>query len=304
LAGVAFFNQARSPLAVAVAFNDATIQLVSGGPWAGATGPFTVMIDSEAIRCSGINGNILTVAAGGRGFDGTSPQAHALTDSLGNPTMVVGAIVRRDLTDAFARLDTAAEQSLTGPLAIPPAIGSAVAPHAAGGGTLDNKLDEQSTASGASVTLTVPAGALFRSLVIEITGRSDQASAQLLVAQFNGDVAGNYDYSTLSDVNTTLTGVAPQLAQTSGKVASLSPSGAAAGAVADYEIVIQNADSTSLRKLWTANGGRWDADNAAGSVIELVHGQWRNVTAAITSILLKAPAGNLVNFRAILRGRP
>jgi hypothetical protein len=188
------------------------------------------------------------------------------------------------------------------PITVPPSASASIP--STSYGTLPVKLDEQSTASGASLTLTVPAGALYRSLEIEFTGRSS-AAANSLVLQFNGDVAGNYDSGGLNFNNATVVAPAPSIASTSGVAGGLPASTATAGAVGDYRIVIHNADSTTLRKTWIATGGRFDSDAAVGYNYLSVTGQWRNTTNAITSIVLSALGGvSLVNARAILWGRP
>lgn len=187
-------------------------------------------------------------------------------------------------------------------LSIPPSAGAALP--STSYGTLPVKLDEQSSASTASLTLTVPAGALYRTLVVDITARSDQAGNQFLQMQFNGDTTANYDSQSFTDVNATLAGVAPLIATATPRVGVIPLNTATAGAEAYFRIVIQNPDSTTLRKIWTYSGGSWASDAAAGANYEAGQGQWRNVTTAITSILLKAGAGNLANARATLYGYP
>lgn len=65
-----------------------TITITDGtGYPTGATGNFFLTIAAntageERILCSSRSGNILTVAAGGRGADGTSASAHALGDTI------------------------------------------------------------------------------------------------------------------------------------------------------------------------------------------------------------------------------
>jgi hypothetical protein len=189
------------------------------------------------------------------------------------------------------------------PIWVPPAYGAAFPP--IGYSSFPVKLDEQSGASNATGTLTVPAAAVgqYRTLEIDFTGRTDNAAVQALLTQFNGDVGGNYDYQITQDINVTVTGVAPTVAGTTGRCGVLIPSGATAGAVSAFRIVIENADSLTLRKNWNWIGGGWSTDAAASAILETGQGQWRNTANALSTILLKAGAGNLTNWRATLWGK-
>jgi hypothetical protein len=206
-----------------------------------------------------------------------------------------GALKNAFVTDAGIWL-------LRNALELPPAAGVALPAHSYG--TVPVKLDEQSTASAAFVTLTVPAGALYRALQLMITGKSDQATGQVLLAQFNADTGANYDSQQGQDINATWSATAPTIAGTSGTVGALTATGGAAGSVAAYQALIQNAGSTTLRKAWDFRGGHWNTDAAASAVHVTGQGQWRNAANAITSIKLFSAAGNLINFRAILMGIP
>jgi hypothetical protein len=168
------------------------------------------------------------------------------------------------------------------------------------------KLDEQSTSSGASVTLTIPIWA--REVEIEWGGYCDNASAQGLMAQFASDTAGNYDYQVTVVINVTTTNVAPVIAATEGQVGRLTPTNASARVEAGT-IWISNPDNGmpvgGTRKNWRFMTGAFDADTAATAVFESGHGQWRSVAGPLTSVkLFPANLGNLVNFRAIAYGRP
>ena len=164
------------------------------------------------------------------------------------------------------------------------------------------KLDVQTTASAASLTLTVPAGTYLR-LLIDFIGRSDQAGAQLLQGQFNTDVGATYYTQYSSVTNATRTENAPSITANQGIMGSCGLTGAVAGAIAAYSIEIHNADSTTLRKNWSFTGGHWNSDVAGGAVTITGQGQWNNTANAITSIKLFPAAGNLITARAILYGQ-
>jgi hypothetical protein len=257
-------------------------------------------IDQNTAPTSDGSNLVSFVAIAGQSGGGLSnaPVDGNLYLPLANVAVANGAML---LTQGVVTDKRSSILGLGSPLLVPPGFGAFPASLYGSHGV---KLDDQSTASAASLTLTVPAGALFRTLWIQFTGRSDQAGAQALNVQFNADVAANYDSQFVTDVNTTLTGQAPTIAGTAGTIGTLCASGAAAGAVSEMDIYVQNADSTTLRKAWKFSGGRFDTDAAANSVLFWGHGQWRNVTTAITSIKLAGAAGNLVNARGILWGLP
>jgi len=233
--------------------------------------------------------NINNAFSVGQTITGTLGVSAGLTVSAGGAAITGNSTVTGTLTTTAA-------------LSVPPSAGAGLPTTSYG--TVPVKLDDQSTASAASITLTVPAGALYRILEIDITGRSDQGGAQGVLAQFNADTGANYDYLILSDSNTTLVGNAPTIAGSSGNVGTLCASGATAGAVGNSTVVISNADSATLRKVWRFVANRFDTDAAGSAVVLMGSGQWRNAANPITSIKLLPAAGNLINFRAILYGRP
>lgn len=256
----------------------------------------------------------LTVTAGGLTITagGETITAGNLTLTAGN--LIFAAAAAKILPGATSltfrnNADSASNLAITdaglmtarNALEVPPSAGASLPTH--GYGTLAIKLDEQSTASATSVTLTVPSGGLYRTLELEIEGRSDQAGAQAVFVQFNADTGANYDYQYISDANVTITGVAPSVAATQGKIGAICASGATAGAIASYHVVIINADSTTQRKNWEFHGHRWDTDAAASAVLEVGQGQWRNTANAITSVKVLCTTGNLINFRAVLYGK-
>ena len=296
-AGALIFGAASSvviPGATALSFNNnannaTNLQILDAGSVAIRNG-LTITAGGETITA----GN-LTITAGNLTFGAAASQIvpGATSISLRN-----NANNADNLLIADAGLAT-----FRNAVQVPPSAGAALPglPNASSP-TIPVKLDDQSTASAASLTLTVPAGPLYRTLVVYLTGRSDQASGQVVALQFNADTGANYDYGVLLLTNASVAGGTPGIAVTSGRCGSLDASGATAGAVGGSSITIENADSTTLRKTWTWTGGRFDTDAAANTNWESGFGQWRNTANAITSIKLIPAAGNLVNARAILFG--
>jgi len=129
---------------------------------------------------------------------------------------------------------------------------------------------------------------------------------QLATAAGTFDTGANYDYIALSDVNTTITGGAPGIAGTSALIGGIPGTGAAAGALGQFRIVIENADAgqSTLRKAYHFKGGYFSADSAAGSVYQEGSGQWRDTTHAVFGVKLILSAGNFSVVRATVRGEP
>ncbi len=266
-----------------------------------------VTLPAASIADAALSANIPLINAANNSFTGDLTLTAGeliFTDAASqiNPGATSFAITNNAANANNLILTDAGLATLRNALTVPPSAGAALP--STSYGTVPVKLDEQSTASGASVTLTVPAGALFRSLRLDITGRSDQGGAQGAFMQFNADAGANYDHMSITDSNTTLVGNAPTIAGTSGFAGTLCASGATAGAVGNSTVFISNADSTTLRKVWRVVFNRFDTDAAASAVWGSAAGQWRNTANAITSIKIIPGAGNLVNFRAILYGEP
>jgi hypothetical protein len=92
-------------LTSSISATDTTFQVSSGtGYPTGAAGPFVLDIDAgtsseEKILCSSLSGTTVTVAAGGRGWDGTTATAHAV-----NPNGVTHVCSSAELDDANAHI--------------------------------------------------------------------------------------------------------------------------------------------------------------------------------------------------------
>lgn len=170
-------------------------------------------------------------------------------------------------------------------------------------GTVSNLLDSQTGSAVASLTLNVTGGNQ-RTIRLEIEARSDQAGSQAILVQFNADVGANYDSQWWQDTNTTITGIGPTVASTSGHFGEAVATGAAAGAEGGFTVIINDADSTTLRKFWHFAGGTWATDAAGSAQYEAGHGQWRNTTNAITAIKLIPGAGNFSFIRARAYSEP
>lgn len=187
-------------------------------------------------------------------------------------------------------------------VSVPPSAGASLP--ATAYGTLPVKLDEQ-TSTGASLTLTVPAGTLYSVLEIELWGRSDQGGAQVLNMNLNADGGANYDTEGQTNSNAATTFIGPTIAAATARVGAVPGTGAAAGAIGYNHIVISNANSTALRKNWHYHHNRFNTDAAGGAVDEWGMGQWRNAANGITAIALGPAAGLFVGpVKAVLYGRP
>lgn len=172
-------------------------------------------------------------------------------------------------------------------------------------GSVQVKLDEQTGTAVASLTVSIPSDALYRQVVIDIMGKSDQASAQNMFLQFNGDTAANYDYNFFTDTNASLAGGTPGVAGTSALCGAIPGTGSAANSIAQFRIVIANADKgMAFATPYHAVGNYWNSDAAAGAVLLVAQGKWRNTVSPLTSVKFILAAGNFANVRATVRGEP
>lgn len=165
-----------------------------------------------------------------------------------------------------------------------------------GGGGTDNMIfiQEQVVGGGgaASVTLT-PSGGPYRQLSIFYVCRCDNGTAQSLRLQFNGDTAANYDMNLLF-AQAGGASAAASVGQTSVRGGEITPSGAAAGAMAGGTIWIPYY-ATILQAKSITGTNFFNSDNTANNQVTAVEGGvWRTSNAAITSILIFPSAGNFV----------
>jgi hypothetical protein len=122
---------------------------------------------------------------------------------------------------------------------------------------------------------------------------SDQAGAQAIKIQFNGDTAGNYDYQDFFVNNATISG-AGSVAQTKMRIGSIPGTGAQAGAMSGGYAVFPYYINTTQDKGFISHELRVDGTAASNQSQNHESGAWRTSNAAITQIVVIPDAGNFV----------
>jgi len=125
----------------------------------------------------------------------------------------------------------------------------------------------------------------YRHARIKWQARCDNASAQTVGVQFNGDTGANYEFGL---VETSGTIQASGTGQTSVRVGIVPGTGAAAGRVSGGFIDIENYSDTTF--FTTLNAMCQRGDSLVG---EYDSGNWLS-TAAVTSITIMLSAGNFI----------
>lgn len=260
---------------------------VAGWP---TLGDFPIRIDnpalsvSEYVLCTSVNvgANQTTVV---RAQEGTGASAFAINSTGGND------LTAQMMTDAFVRLDTAASQTLTGPLVIPPAIGVAAA--ATSYGSMPIKIVENLLAGiAATVTFSsIPTG--FRHIAFDWLARGDAVvTSSNLLAQLNGDTAANYDIILLQGSS------AVTAFESLGQVAGFFGTIPAASATANYfgqgEAKIRYYQSLTSDKIMESSYAFWSANTTGTGVTARGGSKWRTTNAAVNAILVKPTSGNFI----------
>ena len=130
----------------------------------------------------------------------------------------------------------------------------------------------------------------YRHLEIYYVARSDNAAAQGLLMQFNGDTGGNYDYEVTQAQDGSFNFIGNSAGATSIQIGRLNPSGAPAGSMATGRIWIPYYSTTTQDK--GALGMVHCIDAASNTFILLnAGGTWRTANAAITSITFIGGSG-------------
>lgn len=185
--------------------------------------------------------------------------------------------------------------TLRNAISIPPSAGGAVA--GSNYGSVPIKISEQ-VVSGATASITfssIPQG--FRHLLLIWRARSDNAAAQILNMQVNGDAGANY-----SQQVTTYTGATIATAQsaglTSGRVGVISDSAQSVQSSGDIWI---RDYAVSLNHMAESRNARNDVTAFGGEMAIVRHGGAPNV---ISSITLAPAAGNFALATFTLYGVP
>lgn len=246
----------------------------------------------EFMLCTGNNTgtNTLTVDPAGRGFGGTTAKAFA-----GGAT-VTQIVSKEVLTGAFARLDTALSQTLTGPLVIPPSLGGS--PATTSYGSLPIKIDEQVLASGsASAAITVPTWATMIETEWEILTNSGNVT-DVAAVQFNGDTGTTYT-AWRSVLGSAYSSTGRATGQNSIVIGSVPGTGTEP---ANGTTKIHFPRETGHVRKVLSTSARGDSTNEPAP--ELTGGTWTNTANAIATIVYLISAGTFVSSRIVTKAHP
>lgn len=254
----------------------------------GVDGPFAIALAlgnaaEEKILIASRSGNTLTVATGGRGYDGTTSAEHR-----------TGVTVDHVLTATDVREANAHVNDTTGdphPQYLTPTEASAA--YVAKADETWQRLAEVRLGTNGSFTLgSIPA--TYRHLRLVVAGRSTNASADDGVfMRFNGDATAVYDWQTLRASGTAVSAT-EGIGQTYLDVGRLPAGNAPTGIAGSLVIDIPDYAQASLHKTFvSANTNKRDA--VVGGLDTRQHsGAWRS-TAAINQIAVAALTGSLLS---------
>lgn len=171
---------------------------------------------------------------------------------------------------------------------------------AVSGGAMTLISDQTLGAAASAISFTSIAGS-YKSLLLHVAGRSDQASVQALCLKFNSDTGANYYFRILTqNGGLSQASAGGATSPTSLRLGFLTANGAVANVFSMATIWIPFYADTTHQKTWEFQTHRRDNDGT--EFYETGSGAWRNA-AAITQIDVLPAAGNLVaNSRATLWG--
>lgn len=152
-----------------------------------------------------------------------------------------------------------------------------------------------------AATATIDTGTLsqsYRDLRIELSGlRSDTAALEAaLLMRFNGDSAGNYDWTRITNSNTTvsgLEGVAATSIQVLTTTQGITGNTSTAGAATGISIDVPGYGGTTFWKNANLHVSTSMGTGAGNRRITMVHGTWHS-TGAITSVQFSLSAGSFM----------
>lgn len=165
--------------------------------------------------------------------------------------------------------------------------------------TVPVKIDDQTPSGVSTFTFAPnPLPTTFRHLLIEYTGRSDSAAANVFVQlRFNNDSTANYDWD---DFFTGTSGASPTTEESLGatfiRIGIISAATNTAGYFGFGEAKIINYQGTSSNKGVFSRGG-WGESNATGAAARIFlggFGKWRTTNTAVTRLDVSLSAGNFV----------
>lgn len=255
----------------------------SGNPVFNQNSPFSTPFEYVWYTGNNQATDALTVA---RGKGGTSRQTF-----YAGATLAAGLLseVFSTNTGAFVRVDETVQQNLLGPIAVPPAVGVAVATSSYG--SMPIKIAEVGPLLSAQANMnftSIPSG--FRSLQLRWALRgSTSADSTGLIVQFNGDSGTNYDQQSVTIIHLT-SSPNEQNGTGSPAVGTISAATASANHFGTGTADIENYSSTNMFKSVRAKGGYSVTTGTSQRAIVDTWVLWRN-TAALSSMLLLPGAG-------------
>lgn len=260
----------------------------------GAVGPFAIALNlgragEEKVLVQSRSGNTLTVATGGRGYDGTTAATH---QSGADVDHVLTAIDIREATSVTTAEGTAFNSARLGGISAPLYLltSDANAAYATKAENGFQPIAEVVLGAAGSISFgSVPA--TYRHLRVVLAARATDGAATTngVIVRINSDTGANYDWQTLHSQATSVIGN-EALAATS-ITAGVVPAGLApAGLRGSMTIDIPDYARTTFEKSLLANSSaKW---GTAGSNMQSrqVAGFWRS-TAAIGALFLGDSAG-------------
>ena len=263
---------------------------VAGWP---TVGDFIIRLDNAALTvseyylCTSVNVGA-NQTTGVRNQEGSGASAFAINDTGGND------LTAQMMADAFVRLDTAASQTLTGPLVVPPAIGVAAAPTSYG--SLPVKIAEVLlVAIAASVSFTsIPAG--FRTLKTKYYAKEDPAVAtDNMLIRVNNDTGTNYDGDRVIIAGTAVGTPIEALGANGGVAGVITGASATAGYFAQGEVTIVMYAGVTGDKLIQTESAYADSNlTAHAAVMGKSVVKWRTVGIAINREDFFPGSGNFI----------
>lgn len=281
-------NFQQHVLTVAAIAGDTVLTWDSVAGWP-TTGDFIIRIDKpdlsafEYVLCTSVNvgANQTTVT---RGQEGTSGTAFAINSTGGND------LTEGMMTAAFARLDTALAQTLTGPLSIPVTLGGS--PVATSYGSVPLKAAESLLGAPAASISWTSIPATFRHLKVDWYARGDTAAVSTgLFVRMNNDSANNYDYQSAVASSTALSGASTNT-QPSGRIGTIPANTATANYFGDGDARMKHYAGTTGNKVFISDVAQ-DTGNGSGTgSVESYMAKWRTTATAVNRLDLLPGAGN------------
>jgi hypothetical protein len=283
-------NFVTHSLSVAALSTDLTLTWDSVAGWP-TVGDFMIRLDNPALSLTelylvtsvNVGANQTT---GVRAQEGTGASAFPINSTGGND------LTAQMMADAFVRLDTAASQTLTGPLVVPPAIGSSAA--ATSYGSMPVKIAEFLLAAlSADIAFTsIPAGG--RHLKGDWYARGDSAVLSLaLNMRLNGVSTATYESQSMQGSAAAVT-AAELLTQTSIKIADIPGATATAAYFGQGDWRIKHYAGTVGNKVVTSNLTYAIGNLTTNMANAQMGGISRTTGVATTQVDILPASGNLI----------